>query len=165
MTSGNETTFINLLEILVPSILALAALITALANRRMPKNDAKRTETEAFSAQLNATKTLAESSKELVGISQALINRIETELSEITQQNKEMEMQVQALRMESETLKESIESLKIENSRMVAISKQLINGIGVLLVQLRSMDILPQWTPTQELIDTIDRRKDPSTTK
>jgi hypothetical protein len=149
---------INLLEILIPTLLALAALITALANRRLPKNDTKRTETEAFSAQLAATKTLADSSRELVGISQALINRIEAELSEISVKNTELEKQVQTLHVESHTLKISIDNLKVENIRMEAISKQLINGIGILLVQLQAMDIIPRWVPGKELIDTMDRR-------
>ena len=158
ISTGGTTILIKILEILVPSLLALAALITALANKRLPKNDTKRTETEAFSAQLSASKTLADSSKELVGISQALINRIEVELTEITSKNNELEKQVLALQVESGFLKLSIENLNRENTRMVAISKQLINGIGILMVQLRAMNIAPEWTPGKELIDTMDRR-------
>ena len=139
-----ESTIQKILEILVPTLIAIGALITALANRKVPVNDENRTKTEAFSAQLSASKTLADSSRELVGISQDLIKRIEEELTEITAKNHEMEAQifsmkkvesqVLALQAESEFLKISIEGLKRENTRMVAISKQLINGIGVLLV-------------------------------
>lgn len=150
----------TLFEILIPSLLALAALITALANRKLPKNDTKRTETESFSAQLAATKTLADSSRELVGISQALITRIETELVEITKQNQDLGVRLSQLQGESDSLKLSVAALTYENNRMMSISKQLINGIGILLVQLRAMDIVPQWVPGQELIDTLNRRKD-----
>lgn len=170
-----ETTIQKILEILVPTLIAIGALITALSNRKVPVNDENRTKTEAFSAQLAASKTLADSSRELVGISQDLIKRIEEELIEITIKNhdmetqiasmKQVESQVRALQAESEFLKISIEGLKKENIRMVAVSKQLINGIGVLLVQLRAMDIMPQWTPAQELLDTLDRRNDQSITK
>ena len=163
--TGGETLMIKILEILVPSLLALAALITAIANKRLPKNDAKRTETEAFSAQLSASKTLADSSRELVGISQALINRIEGELAEITLKNDRLESSVVALQTESLGLKLSIENLKVENTRMAAISKQLINGIGILLVQLQTMEIVPKWTPGKELLDTMDRRNNNAKTQ
>jgi hypothetical protein len=63
------------------------------------------------------------------------------------------------LQAESDSLKNSVALLTHENTRMINISKQLINGIGILMVQLRAMDISPQWTPGQELIDTLDRRK------
>lgn len=149
----------NLLEILIPTLLALAALITALANRRLPKNDTKRTETEAFSAQLSGVRELADASKDLVGISQALINTIKLELTEVTKQNQELGIQLMHLQAESDSLKNSVAILTHENTRMINISKQLINGIGILMVQLRAMDISPQWTPGQELIDTLDRRK------
>ena len=163
--TGGETLMIKILEILVPSLLALAALITAIANKRLPKNDAKRTETEAFSAQLSASKTLADSSRELVGISQALINRIEVELAEITLKNDRLESSMVALQTESLGLKLSIENLKVENTRMAAISKQLINGIGILLVQLQTMEIVPKWTPGKELLDTMDRRNNNAKTQ
>ena len=144
---------------MIPTLLALAALITALANRRLPKNDTKRTETEAFSAQLSGVKELADASKDLVGISQALINTIKLELTEVTKQNQELGIQLLHLQAESDSLKHSVAILTHENTRMINISKQLINGIGILMVQLRSMNISPEWTPGQELIDTLDRRK------
>jgi hypothetical protein len=144
---------------LIPTLLALAALITALANRRLPKNDSKRTETEAFSAQLLGVRELADASKDLVGISQDLINTVKLELTEVTRQNQELGVQLMHLQAESDSLKNSIAILTYENNRMISISKQLINGIGILMVQLKAMDISPHWVPGKELIDTLDRRK------
>lgn len=148
----------TILQILVPTLLALAALITSLANRKLPKNDEKRVTNESFTAQIDASKSLADTSKELVQISQTLLNRLEEELAQVVVKNNQLEAAIEEIRHQANECKASISALQSENSRIMQLSKQLLEGVQLLLAQMRAIDIKPIWTPPQELLDTMDRR-------
>jgi len=164
----NETV-VRLIEAI---IISAAGIMVAYNNRKAPKTEEKKAQTEEervqnenYSSQFSTSKTLLDSTKALIEISSQLIKSVETQKEELQKKYNETESKYEELLLESRELKESTEALRRENHRVLAISNQLIQGIKILLTQLRAMNMEPLWQPPQELLDTIDRRlrkKDPS---
>lgn len=147
----DKETILKIVEIISTSLAGLAAILVAVFSRRGLKTEEKRSDNELFTAQVAA-------SKELVAISQSLIQTVEKEREGVIAKNKELEERLDTIQDISEENQRRIDSLTRDNSRILYVSHQLMNGIGILLVQLKNMKIEPAWTPPKELLDTLERR-------
>lgn len=147
---------LKILEIISFSLVGIAGIITALTHRNDPKLEEKKNLTNDFTAQVGATSTLVNSTKELVGISQLLIKAIEAEKLEIEAERNSLKTRMTEIEARANECSRAIEKLQEDNKRLMTASRRLAAGIGILLSQLKSLNIQPLWTPSTETLQMIE---------